>query len=299
MHRPFAVAALWSLAACGMASLVRADPPAATPASPPQEAAAPEAGTYGFDALPASYVPEDIRTRMNVAAEATVIAVGIVLEGAAEVAGLKSGDWIRSVGGKEVLDPSTFVGRRLSAYAGAFKESLGTPRVGSTLEVVVVREGKPVALSLVARPERGEFAFEARPSPLLSPSLRARWKLAPDAGFVVMWVATASPARMAGLRGGDVLLKFAGVELPPARDFDPAHADAKARAERVMAKIAATTRPGQEVELVVDRRGSPFTFRVKAVDFITNRALGIPELEDDDGEHDEPAAGPSAPAPPK
>src|SRR5437016_4152782 len=62
--------------------------------------------------------------------------------------------------------------------------------------------------------ERGYLGFNAMPAALIPAEARAQAKIAATTGIVVVSVAPGSPAERAGLEFGDVLVKFAGSDVP-------------------------------------------------------------------------------------
>jgi len=102
----------------------------------------------------------------------------------------------------------------------------------------------------VAGDERGFLGFR--------PSFIAR----PAKGVEIESVVPGGPADKAGLKAGDILLKYNGHEIPDAKGFDD---ESETAFPRGFIKIAAEVRAGAEVEMVVERDGKPLTLKAVAV----------------------------------
>jgi S1-C subfamily serine protease len=102
-----------------------------------------------------------------------------------------------------------------------------------------------------------------------------------EKGIVAVRVLKDSPAQKAGLANGDVLLKYAGVAVPTAKEIEEAK-DPREFVELAFDKLDATLKAGAEVEIVVEREGQPVTLKATAVDKET-----INKIEEASGEGDD------------
>lgn len=168
----------------------------------------------------------------------TMIAPG----GPADRIGLKPNDIVMSLGGKAVK-----TGSDLPAIMKEQGPDVAVP-------LAVVRHGKPVTLSVRVQTRYTLApAAETKPSLYLGvqsvpvdAALRAHLSLPGDSGLVVNEVSQGSPAGMAGLKAGDILLKLADQPLPSP--------------EALNAAIQATG--GKTVKLALLREGKPLEVEV-------------------------------------
>jgi serine protease Do len=132
--------------------------------------------------------------------------------GSAEAAGLKPGDVLVAINGRDVLDPQGM----------AFR--LATLAVGGTANVSVVRKGErievPVALNPAPRvPEPNQTLLDGR-HPLkgaevanLSPALGEELSISGWKGVVVVAVKRGTYARELGLKPGDIIARINGADI--------------------------------------------------------------------------------------
>ncbi len=168
--------------------------------------------------------------------------VGIDADSPAAKAGLKAGDVVTKVGGKEV------------ATAEDFYKSIRSHKPGDKLDLEVVRDGKsrPVAVTLGTRPaQEGPSPpakkappFANRPAFLgigmepLTPELRTKLGIKSERGVVVAEVLPNSPAARAGLQKDDVITQAGGQGVS-----DPVE----------LGKVVRKTGAGKELTLHVER----------------------------------------------
>lgn len=164
-------------------------------------------------------------------------------------------------------------------------------------------EGAKPAAPAASDP-RGYLGFSPVPIELLSPEARAHAKVTAQHGVVALRVYPGSPAEKAGLKDGDVILQYAGQDVPPTKDLDPSKPEGVEAFTAAFAKVAGTTRPGIEIGIVVERDGKPVTLRATPIDLAAMKKIAAAAGEDDedDGEDEadeakekEGAAKPEAP----
>ncbi len=121
----------------------------------------------------------------------------------------------------------------------------------------------------LAGDERGYLGFR--------PSFTAR----PERGVEIESVVPGGPAERAGLKGGDLLLKYNGHQVPDAKGFDD---ESETAFPRGFLKIAAEVRAGAEVEVVVEREGKTLTFKAVALNEAAMVKLAPPEPKEEEAE---------------
>ena len=134
-------------------------------------------------------------------------------DGPSARAGLKTGDVIVSVNGKEVAD------------ANILKFRIATLSVGGVADLTVIRQGRRLKMSvpLQAAPEipKRDLSLITGPNPYagaevanISPALAEEISLDTDmTGVLVMRIKRGSPADRIGLEPGDILLRLNGTEI--------------------------------------------------------------------------------------
>ena len=143
-------------------------------------------------------------------------------KGPAAEGGLKRGDVIMAVDGKEVTDPGS-VGYRL-----------GAKPIGGVASLSIRRDGKPavVPLKLIAAPERpprdqltigGASPFAGASVINLSPATIEEFSIAnAHEGVAVIGIEDNSPAAMVGFQKGDIVLSLNGEKIGTTRDLERA-----------------------------------------------------------------------------
>jgi Do/DeqQ family serine protease len=117
----------------------------------------------------------------------------VVEGGAADKAGIKAGDVITSLNGRNV------------ANASELRNSIGLLRIGDKVEIGLLREGKPRRVT-ASIGERSESTADAAAQ--IHPAFEGATLTNADAagGVLVQTVAAGSPAAQSGLRANDVIL---------------------------------------------------------------------------------------------
>ncbi|MBM0107660.1 Do family serine endopeptidase [Steroidobacter sp. S1-65] len=127
--------------------------------------------------------------------------VSQVIEGSpADKAGIKAGDVITSINGRNV------------ANAGELRNTIGLLRIGEKVELGLIRDGKPRRVSAVIGERdsaNGEGAAQIHPA-LEGAALT---NAANNAGVLVENVADGSPAQLSGLRANDIILAVGRVRV--------------------------------------------------------------------------------------
>lgn len=151
---------------------------------------------------------------------------GVSTGGPAEKAGLKEGDLIVKIAGKDVKDFESFTA------------AMTDKKPGETVEVMASRDGdrKTFQVNATERPE--PVYFGSRPS----------YTDNNGEGVKLDGVSEGGPAEKAGLKEGDVIVKFAGKDVRDLGSYMAAMSSKKV---------------GDTVEVVVKRDGKEKTFRVK------------------------------------
>ena len=117
----------------------------------------------------------------------------VVEGGAADKAGIKAGDVITSINGKQI------------ANSTELRNSIGLLRIGDKVELGLLREGKPRRVTAVIG-ERSGASADAAAEIHASFEGAAFTDAENGGGVVVQTVAAGSPAAQAGLRPNDVIL---------------------------------------------------------------------------------------------
>jgi Do/DeqQ family serine protease len=117
----------------------------------------------------------------------------VVEGGAADKAGIKAGDVITSINGRNI------------ANASELRNSIGVLRIGEKIEIGLLREGKPRRVTAVIGERSGT---EVDAAAQIHPALEGAALVNADGngGVLVQTVAPGSPAAQSGLRPNDVIL---------------------------------------------------------------------------------------------
>ena len=121
-----------------------------------------------------------------------------------------------------------------------------------------------LAAAATAGDERGFLGFQ--------PSFRAK----PEKGIAIEYVFPDGPAGKAGLKPGDVVLKYNGHDAPNAKDHDDETLSV------AFLKIAEQVKAGAEVEILVLREGQQVTLKALAISAAEMNRL-VPQKEEDEG----------------
>lgn len=124
----------------------------------------------------------------------------VVDGGAADLAGIKAGDVITSINGRNV------------ANASELRNSIGLLRIGEKVEIGLVREGKPRRVTAVIGERNGADADAAAQ---IHPALEGAALANADdaAGVLIQAIAEGSPAAQSGLRPNDIILAVGRIRV--------------------------------------------------------------------------------------
>jgi hypothetical protein len=148
--------------------------------------------------------------------------------------------------------------------------------------------------------KRGYVAFVARPVLVLREEERKDLGVTGDTGVVIVEVVWNGPGDKAGMRRGDMLVTYKGEAVPVATGDakDPKTQEAWSEA---FSRISHTVKPGETVEVVVERKGERLTLSPVAIDKATYeevRAAAIAKFEAEEEERLTPKAPPLSTAGP-
>ncbi|MCS7233336.1 MAG: DegQ family serine endoprotease [Synergistetes bacterium] len=146
-----------------------------------------------------------------------VIIARIVPGSPAEKYGLRRGDVILSVDGKEVNSPAELQIAIRSRKAGE-KVNISVWRKDRTVNITVVLGEPPQEERISKTPE---INIGIKVSDITS-DFRRKYNLIEDNGVVITYVDPESPAGMVGLKEGDVIVEVNGKEIRNLKDWDEA-----------------------------------------------------------------------------
>lgn len=137
-----------------------------------------------------------------------VLITGVAEDSAAEKAGIKPGDVIVAVDGRDTLS------------TGALRNAIGLKKIGDKVKITLIRDGEKKTLtSRVGEPQLGV----AEAGDLHQLLAGARFENNPDGtGVVIADIAPRSPAAGTGLRSGDVVIGANRTRVENMRDFTQA-----------------------------------------------------------------------------
>ena len=171
---------------------------------------------------------------------AGAVVVDVVKDGPADKAGLKKGDIIVTMAGKEVKD------------SGSLRTQVATTPIGTTLQPAVLRGSKKIDIKIVVGDMDDSLKF-------LSTVVKERLGLeirpvrsqeadnyGIDMGVAVKWLDPKGPMAEVGFELGDIILEIDGQSIHGVEDF---------------AGIVSVLQPGQEsVMLALDHRSAQSTY---------------------------------------
>ena len=144
---------------------------------------------------------------------------------------------------------------------------------------------------------QGYVGFTAMPVVLLTPKQRVLWNVVAQRGVVAVRVLKGSPAEKAGLQNGDVLLQYAGQDVPSTRDVDPGKPSGAKTFGDAFARISSVVGSGAGVALVVERGGTRVTLTAVSVDLDAMKKIVAGSGEEDEGDEGDDEGGQRKEAP--
>ena len=302
-------------------------PEPAKPVDPPKPDPAKEEarGRIGFAAAPSVLVPPNVARNLGMLPMSGVVVYMVVRHGPAEQAGLRVGDVLVKVNGKEMpatgeIDLENLTDAR-NKFNDAFAKLVEDVKPGDEVTLLVTRSGEETTIKAKAvtqkamkriekglppeeeaKPpaptepaaDQGAIGFEALPLGNVTEKQREDWKVKAASGVIVSRVVKGSPADLAGLKLGDALLKYGGADMPTSEDLADAGKEAKALVRDAIARIEADLKVDGEIEFLVRRDFKPWKLKAKA---ISQEALK--QLIQAEGKPDEKKEGDKPADPPK
>lgn len=138
--------------------------------------------------------------------------------GPAAKAGLKPGDVIVSVDGREAKDPQSVLYRFVTKGVGA-KADVEFVSRGKKRTTVVELVAAPETVSRDTREIDGSSPFTGATLSNLSPAVAEELSIKESEGVVVVETKAYSPARRFGLQPGDIITRFNGVAVESVKQF--------------------------------------------------------------------------------
>jgi len=186
---------------------------------------------YGWLGVHVQEVSQDISDYFGLEKKQGALIAGIVKDGPAEEAGIKSGDIVVSFDGRPVVD-----------LRGLLRE-VGTRRVGEKVKIGLLRDGKPLTVNVKVgqRPkgasvdtiapdgkeEPKEEAWRGITVKPITDEIAEQLKIDDAEGVIVEGVENGSPAQDAGIRRGDIIREINRLPIKGVDDFNRAIRGAK------------------------------------------------------------------------
>jgi serine protease Do len=197
-----------------------------------------ERGLLGVQIQP---VTDEIASSLSLGSDKGALVAQVEPDSAAMKAGIKSGDVIKSVDGKDV------------ATIRDLTRTIAAAQPGSTVKIGLMRDGKDMTVSAKLgdstpskqakaddqksqdKAQPGSFGFSLAP---LSPDTRQQLGLKESvSGALIAAVEPGSPADEQGLKAGDVLQQVGKEQVSDAKDAVAKLKDAKASKKPVLMKV--------------------------------------------------------------
>lgn len=184
---------------------------------------------YGWLGVQIQDITEDVAEYYGLSEPDGVLVYQVLPDSPAEKAGMKDGDIIKAFGGEPVSHTRQLI------------DKVSATPTGKKAPLEVLREGKPVALSIeigerptepaLAEADESSEAWRGVKVAELSPEAAQQFNLpAETKGVVVIDVAADSPAEEAGLRSGDLINEINRQKIESLRDYRAATEQVKGNA---------------------------------------------------------------------
>jgi serine protease Do len=184
----------------------------------------------------------------DISEESGVVVGDVFSDSAAERAGLRRGDVIVSIDRETVKDVQWFV-NKIRSFGPNTEIKLKVVREGKTLNLTA-------KLSKISDSEGDAASGESSRDDVLSniglgvskvtPELRRQYGIESKTGLIVTTVANGSPARVAGVREGDLLLEVNGKKISDPKQLDES-----------------VKKDGKSIALLIERDGRTFFVSLK------------------------------------
>ena len=169
---------------------------------------------------------KDLAKQFGLADANGALVAGVQPDSAAEKAGVKVGDVIVRLDGKEIQSSKDL------------RNQVGSMAPGSKAKMDVIRAGKPLSLSVVIGTAAAETEKDTPQAPeqaaklgltlqALTPDLAQRFGISEKAGVVIVGVDQGSPASEAGLQEGDLIAEVNHRKVASVGELQKAMAESK------------------------------------------------------------------------
>jgi len=178
---------------------------------------------YGWLGVSIQDLNDDLRSYFNIAKDAQgVLAVKVYQDSPAEKSGIKDGDLITVFDGKAVKATKALV------------DIVSTTEVGKKINLTVIRDGKPKAMTIVIGKRPGdEDEMDAAVSDKagefrglevddISPAYKQQFEITETKGVVVIKIEEGSCGEKSGISEGDVITEVNKIPVKSSIDFDSA-----------------------------------------------------------------------------
>lgn len=176
---------------------------------------------YGWLGVNIQDITDDLKEYFKLADKNGVLIAKVLPDSPAEKSGLKEGDVIKTLDGKEIKD------------ARELFMNVGNAEVGKEVKVDIIREGQPiiVTVKIGERPEEMSHASKKEASSVISNwrgievrnitnEIVAHYGVLEGKGVIVSSIISSSIAAQSGLEIGDIIYSIGKQEINSTEDFD-------------------------------------------------------------------------------